>query len=120
LPYTLELLNRMRDQRFAGLLYALDFGTLFLLIAILNIRGLAHWNRRLPPQVQLRVWRSSLRGACVAIVAYVAAALFYRYGARGALIFWVLVPLLPFLRSKAFGTVPARLRTGAPSSAGKH
>jgi uncharacterized membrane protein len=107
LPYTLELLNRMADVRLPGMLYAADFGTLFLLLAILNLHGLAFWNRRLPAPVQLGLWHHGVRDACVAIVAYASAALFYRFGNHGGEVFWLLVVLLPLTRTKPFRQVPA-------------
>jgi len=107
LPYTLELLNRMADVRLPGMLYAVDFGTLFLLLAILNLHGLAFWNRRLPPLVQLGLWHNGVRDVCVAIVAYAAAALFSWFGDHGGEVFWLLLVLFPLARTKPFRQVPA-------------
>jgi uncharacterized membrane protein len=116
LPYTLELLTQMRDVGLPGMLYGVDLGTLFLVLAILNLRGLAYWNRRLSPSVQLSLYHAGLRDTCVAIVAYVGAALYYRFGNPGGNVFWILL-LLPIFRTKAFGKVPALLLAGKSGSA---
>jgi uncharacterized membrane protein len=116
LPYTLELLTKMRDVSLPGMLYGVDLGTLFLVLAILNLRGLAHWSRRLSLSVQLNLYHTGLRDACVAIVAYAGAALYYRFGNPGGNVFWMLL-LLPIFRAKAFGKVPASLLAGNSGSA---
>ena len=64
LPYSLQLLVRYGNSTLPAILYGIDFGTVYLLTAILNLRGLHHWMRSLSEPLRSRLWRRVLTGTC--------------------------------------------------------